>query len=114
MKLMLRAIVGAQFWQAISLLCVTATQLAVAKWLGPTALGVSAMIISGASLCTLVTEANLQSALVRSISGASSEARALLARNALLGRIVVVSMLIPIIGVPFALFSEHSRSIIFI
>jgi O-antigen/teichoic acid export membrane protein len=91
-------ILSAQAWQGAILICTFATQLLVARCVGASALGITAIIVSGTSLCVLLLELNLQSALVRAVTVAEADDRGRIRDNVLGARLVLASILAPAVG----------------
>ena len=95
---LLKDIFSAQAWQASILLCTIVVQLAVARFIGSAGSGVTAIIVSGASLCTLLIELNLQPALIRDISRGTSLDRKNLQAVTLGGRLLFAMFVGPMIA----------------
>ncbi len=110
---LVKDIIGAQAWQGAILCCTILIQLAVARFIGSSALGVTAIIISSSSLCVLLIELNLQSAIVRAISLASAEDRTRLRGNILEGRLLMAVVLSPLVGSIAAWSAGHHQLLIF-
>ena len=109
-----KEILGAQIWQAAILLCTMMVQLAAARFIGPAGLGTTAVIVSVSSLCVLLIELNLQSALVRAVSVALPLERGQLQGNALEGRLALGLVLAPVAALVASVVAENNKGLIFI
>jgi O-antigen/teichoic acid export membrane protein len=113
MPRILRHILTAQAWQAVILFCTMLVQLSVARFIGSSGAGVTAIIVSGASFCTLLIELNLQSALVRSISRATVGGQNDIRDNTLGGRLSLAILAAPIVGGLLSLTATGNRFTVF-
>lgn len=108
-----REVMGAQVWQGAILLCTVLIQLAVARYAGATALGITTIIVSSSALCILLIELNLQSALVRAIATADETGKKHLRDGILSAKLHLALTISPVVAAFVGALSGHDRATIF-